>query len=68
MSDFAFLHDRLPLTADPFDLVKVFVLRVLTLVALAAWAWALLDAAGRVRRTPVDWLVLAFSSGWPSRP
>ena len=34
MSNFAFLHDRPPLTYDPFDIVKVFVLRVLAMVAL----------------------------------
>lgn len=54
---------QLPLTYDQFDIIKVFIQRVLTLVALAAWSWDMLTRGGKLRRTPVDWLVLAFL-GW----
>lgn len=60
MSNFTWLGIERPLTHDVFDIVKVFVLRVLSLVALAAWAWGMLRHGGKLRRTPVDWLILAF--------
>ncbi|MCX6363575.1 MAG: O-antigen ligase family protein [Actinobacteria bacterium] len=60
MSNLTFLGFRLPITYDEFDIVKVFFQRVLGLVALAAWAWDLLRRGGKVRRTPIDWLILAF--------
>ncbi len=60
MSNFTFLGFRYPFTYDQFDIVKVFVQRVLGLVALGAWAWDLLRRGGRIRRTPIDWLILAF--------
>jgi O-antigen ligase/tetratricopeptide (TPR) repeat protein len=60
MSNFTVLGFQLPYTADQFDLVKVLVARVLSLLALAAWAWDLLRRGGKVRRTPVDWAILAF--------
>jgi O-antigen ligase len=47
-------------TSDVFEIVKVSVERILTLVALGAWAWDMLRRGGRIRRTPVDWLILAF--------
>ena len=50
----------LPLTYDQFDILKVFFQRVLTLVALGAWSWDILTKGGKIRRTPVDWLILAF--------
>ena len=54
---------KLPITYDQFDIVKVFFQRVLGLIALGAWSWDLLVRGGKVRRTPVDWLILAFL-GW----
>ena len=48
------------LTDDVYYLVKVSVMRTLTLVALAAWAWDLLRRGGRIRHTPVSWAVLAL--------
>jgi O-antigen ligase len=60
MSNFTVLGFRFAYTADQFDLVKVVVARVLSLLALAAWAWDLLRHGGKVRRTPVDWAILAF--------
>jgi putative inorganic carbon (HCO3(-)) transporter len=52
--------DALPFTYDQFDIVKVFVMRALVLVAGAAWSWGLLTRGGRVRVTRVEWLVLAL--------
>jgi O-antigen ligase len=60
MSNLTFLGFRAPFTADQFDFVKVACLRALALVALGAWAWDLLRRGGRLRHTPVDWLVLAL--------
>lgn len=53
----------LPITYDQFDIMKVFLQRVLTLIALGAWSWDLFTRGGKLRRTPVDWLILAFL-GW----
>jgi O-antigen ligase len=60
MTNFTFLGLSVPFTWDQFDIAKVFVLRVLSLVALGAWAWHLLRRGGKVRHNPVDWLILAF--------
>jgi putative inorganic carbon (HCO3(-)) transporter len=59
-SNFTVLGFHESFTADAFDIVKVSVERMLGLVALAAWAWDTLRRGGRVRHTPVDWVVLAF--------
>ncbi|MDI6693158.1 MAG: O-antigen ligase family protein [Anaerosomatales bacterium] len=53
----------MPLTYDQFDIVKVFTMRALLLVAAAAWLSGLLLRGGKVRFTRVEWLVLAFL-GW----
>lgn len=50
----------MPFTYDQFDIVKVFTMRALLLVALAAWLAGALVRGGRVRFTRVEWLVLAF--------
>lgn len=60
MSNFTFIGLDMPFTHDQFDIVKVALQRVLGLVALGAWAWDMLRNGGRLRRTPVDWLILAF--------
>ncbi len=52
-----------PLTFDQFDTIKVLVQRVGSLIAFAAWGWYMLVKGGKIRRTPVDWLVLVFL-GW----
>lgn len=52
--------EALPLTYDQFDIVKVFIMRAMVLVAGAAWSWGLLTRGGRVRVTRVEWLVLAL--------
>ncbi|HET6497535.1 MAG TPA: O-antigen ligase family protein [Coriobacteriia bacterium] len=54
---------EMPFSFDQFDIVKVAVLRALTLVALAAWACHMLVFGGAVRRTKVDYLILAML-GW----
>ena len=43
---------------DPFSLSKLVALRVITLVGLGAWGFGLLSRGGRIRHTPIDWLVL----------
>ena len=60
ISNLSFLGIRMPLSYDQFDIIKVFLQRTLAAVALAAWSWDILLKGGRIRRTPVDWLILAF--------
>ena len=50
----------MPLTFDQFDIVKLFVMRACTIVALGGWLASLLLRGGRVRLTKVDWLILVF--------
>lgn len=46
---------------DQFDIVKVVIVRALTLVMIALWLWRfLLVKEGSLRRSPIDWLILAF--------
>lgn len=65
ISNFTFLNGlgfqiQLPLTYDQFDIMKLFIQRVLTLIALGAWSWDMLTRGGKLRHTPVDWLILVF--------
>ena len=60
MSNLTFLGFRTALTFDVSDIVKMSLERVLGLFALGAWAWDTLRRGGLIRRTPVDWLILAF--------
>jgi O-antigen ligase len=60
ISNLGFLGFELPLSYDQFDIIKVFMQRVLGLVALAAWAWDMFAHGGKIRRTPVEWVILAF--------
>lgn len=60
ISNLSFLGIRMPLSYDQFDIIKVFLQRTLAVTALAAWSWDILLKGGRIRRTPVDWLILAF--------
>jgi len=59
-SNFTILGFEHSFTNDVFEIVKVSVLRILTCVAVGAWAWKLLRKGGRIRHTPIDWLILAF--------
>jgi O-antigen ligase/Flp pilus assembly protein TadD len=62
MSDYSFPGvERLVFSS--VGIVKLSVERVLVLLALAAWGWDLLCRGGRVRHTPIDWLILAWL-GW----
>jgi tetratricopeptide (TPR) repeat protein len=63
MSNWTWMGFRLPISYDQFDIIKVMFQRVLGLVALSAWGFDMLTRGGKVRRTPVDWLILAFL-GW----
>ncbi len=60
ISNLTFLGFDLPITYDQFDIIKVFMQRVLGLIALAAWGWDMLAHGGKIRRTPVEWLILVF--------
>lgn len=59
-SNFTLLGFDSSFTEDVFELVKVSLERMLALVALSAWIWDMLRHGGRVRHTPVNWVVLAF--------
>ena len=63
MSNWTWMGFKLPISYDQFDIVKVFFQRVLGLIALSAWGWDMLVRGGKIRRTPVDWLIIAFL-GW----
>ena len=54
---------QLPLTYDQFDIVKVFVMRAFAIAGLLAWSFQYFFKGGRVRRTKLDWLIVAFL-GW----
>ncbi len=60
LTKLGFAGAAIPITYDQFDIVKVFLQRVLGFVALGAWSWDILTRGGKIRRTPVDWLILAF--------
>lgn len=60
MSNMTWLGFQMPFTYDQFDIVKVFFQRTLGMIALAAWLWDILTNGGKIRRNPVDWLILAF--------
>ena len=54
---------KLPITYDQFDIAKVFLQRVLGLIAITGWGFDVLVNGGKIRRTPLDWLILGFL-GW----
>lgn len=60
MSDYTLPGFATRLTFGSGDIVKLSVEIVLGLVALGAWAWGLLRHGGRIRHSPVDWLILAW--------
>lgn len=51
---------QLPLTYDQFDIVKVFVMRAFAISGLLAWSYQFFFRGGRLRRTKLDWLIVAF--------
>lgn len=52
-----------PFTADQHDLVKVFFMRALVLVAAGGWVWHAFTRGIRLRTTGVEWVLAAFL-GW----
>ncbi len=60
MGNLTLVGVRAPLFWDAFDMPKMSLERILSLAALAAWSWDMLRRGGKLRHTPVDWLVLAF--------
>jgi O-antigen ligase/tetratricopeptide (TPR) repeat protein len=60
MTDFTLPGLQGSLAFSSLELIKLSLIRVLALVSLAAWAWDLLRNGGLVRRTPVDWLIIAW--------
>jgi putative inorganic carbon (hco3(-)) transporter len=50
----------LPFTYDQFDIVKVFVMRAFALGAMGAWAFQFFFKGGKLRRTKLDWPIVAF--------
>lgn len=54
------LGGPLPFTYDQFDIVKISLLRVFGLIGFGAWAWSFLSSGGTLRRTKLDYLILAF--------
>lgn len=63
MSNWTWMGFKLPLSYDQFDIIKVFFQRVLGLAALAGWGWHMFTRGGKIRHTPIDWLILGFL-GW----
>lgn len=48
-------------TYDIFELTKLTLLRVLTLVMAGAWVWTIYrDRAVRIARTPLDWFIAVY--------
>jgi len=54
---------QLPLTYDQFDIVKVFVMRAFAISGLLAWSFQFFFRGGKLRRTKLDWIIVAFL-GW----
>ena len=61
-TDFTWLGSGWVFTLDSFETVKSFALRVGTLAALAAWVWGRAGEGFTVRRSPLDWPLLAFAA------
>lgn len=60
ISNWTWLGFQLPFTFDQFDIVKVFLLRGFTLVAIAALVWHIVVEGGQLRRTKLDYLILVL--------
>jgi len=50
----------LPLTYDQFDIAKVFVMRACAIVGMGAWAFTFFWRGGKLRRTKLDWFIVAI--------
>lgn len=53
----------LPLTYDQFDIAKVFVMRACAIVGVGTWAFTFFWRGGKLRRTKLDWFIIAIL-GW----
>jgi O-antigen ligase/predicted negative regulator of RcsB-dependent stress response len=53
----------LPLTYDQFDIAKVFVMRACAIVGMGAWSFTFFWRGGKLRRTKLDWFIVAIL-GW----
>lgn len=53
----------LPLTYDQFDIAKVFIMRACVIVGMGAWSFTFLWRGGTLRRTKIDWFIVAVL-GW----
>lgn len=62
MSDFGWLGIANPLTYDIYTEPKLAVLRVATVIAFAAWVWAVLVDGRPIRRSVLDRWLLAFGA------
>lgn len=51
---------RMPFTYDQFDIAKVFIMRVFAIGGLMAWSLQFFLKGGKIRRTKLDYLILAF--------
>lgn len=63
MSNWSAFGMQLPLTYDQFDIIKVFIQRLFALIALGAWVWDIMLRGGKIRHSPINWLILIFL-GW----
>ncbi len=60
ISNWTAIGVSLPLTYDQFDIIKVFSQRLFTLIAFGAWAWDIFVHGGKIRRSKIDYLILAL--------
>jgi len=63
IANWTWLGFQLPVTYDQFDIIKVLSQRVFTLIAFGAWSWDILSHGGKLRRSKIDYLILALL-GW----
>jgi len=63
IANWTWLGFQLPITYDQFDIIKVLSQRVFTLIAFGAWAWDFFNHGGKLRRSKIDYLILALL-GW----
>lgn len=60
IANWTWIGFQLPFTYDQFDIIKVLSQRVFTLVAFGAWAWDFFAHGGKLRRSKIDYLILAL--------
>lgn len=60
IANWTWIGFQLPFTYDQFDIIKVLSQRVFTLVAFGAWAWDFFSHGGKLRRSKIDYVILAL--------